>query len=122
MGDRFGRVSTRLLVGFVGVVVLLGAAAAEVMVHRPVGAVVIVIFGLGSWAFSTNRQPSRWFYLPSGAAFLAALILAPFNHDERINTIGSVLLAVGIFGGVETVALRFLHKQLRMSESDAVDS
>ena len=83
---------------------------------------MLVILGLGSWAFSTNRLPSRWFYLPSGAAFLAALILAPFNHDERINTIGSVLLAAGIFGAVETVGLRFLHKQLSMDESDAVDS
>ena len=122
MADRYGRLSTRLVAACAGVVVLLGGATAELFVHRPVGAVMMVLLGAGSWAFATNQLPSRWFYLPSAVAFLAALILAPFNHDGRVNTIGSVLLAAGIFGGVETFGLRSLHRQLSMDEPDSVDS
>jgi hypothetical protein len=123
MGDPYPRVSTRLVLGYAAVAVLLvGGAAAELFVHRPVAAVMLVILGLGSWGLATNRLPSRWFYAASGAAFLAALLIAPFNHDERVNTIGSVLLAVGIGGGIETFGLRFMHEQLSMDEARSVDS
>jgi hypothetical protein len=122
MGDPHRRVSTRLVVVCAGVAVLLVCVAAELFVHRPVGAVILVILGLGSYAVATNRLPSRWFYLPTGVAFVAASLLAPFNHDERVNTIGSVLLAAGIFGGVETFGLRFLHEQLSVDEPHSVDS
>jgi hypothetical protein len=122
MGYPYRRASTRLVLGCAGVTVLLVGATAELVVHRPVGAVTLVILGLGSCALATNRLPSRWFYAASGAAFLAALLLAPFNHNNRVNTIGSVLLAAGIYGGVETFGLRIFHGQLGVEEPDSVDS
>jgi hypothetical protein len=66
-----------------------------------------VILGLG---FITTRSPSRWFYVLSGAAFVAALALAPFNHRHSVNEIGSLLLAGGCAGAVATFAARFWHQ------------
>jgi hypothetical protein len=93
-------------------VFLVAAVLQWVVFHAPAGGVMTVILGLG---FITTRSPSRWFYVLSGAAFVAALALAlalaPFNHRHSVNEIGSLLLAGGCAGAVATFAARFWHRQ-----------
>ena len=89
--------------------VFLVAAALQLLVfHAPASGVMTVILGLG---FITTRPPSRWFYVLSAAAFVAAIALAPFNHRHSVNEIGSLLLAGVCAGAVATFAARFWHRQ-----------
>jgi hypothetical protein len=89
--------------------IFVGAAALQWLVfHQSASGVMTGILGLG---FITTRAPSRWFYVLSGVAFVAAIALAPFNHRHSVNEIGSLLLAVACAGAVTTFAARFWHSQ-----------
>jgi bacteriorhodopsin len=85
---------------------LIAATVQWLIFHDLASGVMTTILGLG---LSTTRSPSRWFYVLSGTALVAALVLAPFNHRYSVNEIGSLLLAVACSGLVVTFAARFWH-------------
>jgi hypothetical protein len=85
--------------------VVVGVGVVQWLVfHNPVSGVMTTIIGVGLFS---GRRPSRWLYVPSAAAFVAALAIAPFNHTHQTDLVGSLLLAAGCAGLVATFGARF---------------
>jgi hypothetical protein len=113
---------------------LVGPAAAAVLwlvFYRPVGAILVLPVGMFSAWFVQNRLPSRWWYVPAGAAFLASIFISALGHGVGLRDIGELLLAAGISLGVGIFFVRVTHDSyaagleaadLRDSEDASLDT
>ena len=89
--------------------IVVMATVSWLVFRRPVGSIFIGILGVfGTWQMQ-NRLPSRWWYLPAGAAFLASVLIGRLAHGVGLRDIGVLLLAAGISFGVGTFGARVMH-------------
>ena len=102
---------------------LVGLAAALVIwlvFHRPILAVLELPGGiLVAWHVQ-NRLPSRWWYVPAGAALLASVLIEILGHGVALRDLGALLLAAGIGLGVAVFGVRLTHDSYA-AELEAAD-
>jgi hypothetical protein len=96
----------RVVAGLVGPAV---AAVLWLVFHQPVGAIMVLPAGILSGWSVQNRLPSRWWYAPAGAAFLAGVLIPVLGHGVGLRAIGELALAAGISLGVSTFGVRVTH-------------